>query len=302
MSQDRGPAKPPKSEDAGMAPPPAADTGKAPGLTAADALSGRRQRPSSPGGKTPATPAAKHEESWGEVIKTIVYAILIALVIRCFVVQPFNIPSGSMKSTLLVGDYLFVEKYAYGYSRYSFPWGLGPVGDLWHGRIFGSQPKRGDVVVFRLPSDPSIDYIKRVIGLPGDTVQMINDRLYINNKIVPEKRVSDYVETIDGYKRRVPRYEEFLPGGKTHFILDSTPDGPYDNTKLFVVPPGHYFMMGDNRDNSDDSRADVGYVPAQNLVGKAELIFFSVNDKASWWQFWKWPWSIRWDRLFTVID
>lgn len=298
MSQDRGSGQPPKDEQNGKAAPGSSGAARPSGLTAADALSGRRSQRSAEGKDAP----SKKEESWIDIVKTLVYAVLIALFIRSFAIQPFNIPSGSMKSTLLVGDYLFVEKYAYGYSRYSFPWGLGPLGELWHGRIFASQPKRGDVVVFRLPSDPSIDYIKRVIGLPGDTVQMIHDRLYINNRIVPEKRVSDFVETIDGYQRRVPRYEEFLPGGKTHYILDSTPDGPYDNTKLFKVPPGHYFMMGDNRDNSDDSRADVGYVPAQNLVGKAELIFFSVNDKASWWQVWKWPWSIRWDRLFKVID
>ncbi len=222
--------------------------------------------------------------------------------IRTFLFQPFNIPSGSMENTLLIGDYLFVEKYAYGYSRYSFPWGLGPLGDAWQGRIFGSAPKRGDVVVFKLPSDPSIDYIKRVIGLPGDRIQMINDRLYINDKIVPQKRVADYVETIDGYQHHVPRYEEDLPGGKKHDILDRDPNGPADNTDVYVVPAGHYFMMGDNRDNSDDSRAGVGYVPAENLVGKAEFIFFSTNGKAHFWEFWEWPWTIRWKRLFTVID
>jgi signal peptidase I len=244
----------------------------------------------------------KNEESWLETAKTIVYALLIALVIRTFLFQPFNIPSGSMENTLLVGDYLFVEKYAYGYSRYSFPWGLGGLGDGWQGRIFGSAPKRGDVVVFKLPRDPSIDYIKRVIGLPGDRIQMINDRLYINDKIVSEKRVSDYVETIDGYKHHVPRYQETLPGGKVHYILDRDPDGPADNTDVYIVPAGHYFMMGDNRDNSDDSRGGVGYVPAQNLVGKAEFIFFSTNGKAHFWEFWEWPWAIRWGRLFTVID
>ena len=249
-----------------------------------------------------AQPGQKQQESWVETIKTIVYALLIALVIRTFLFQPFNIPSGSMKDTLLVGDYLFVEKYAYGYSRYSFPWGLGPLGALWHGRIFSTPPKRGDVVVFKLPSDPSIDYIKRVIGLPGDRIQMINDRLYIDGKIVPETRASDFIETVDGYTYHVPRYLETLPGGKKHYILDRTPDGPADNTDVFVVPPGPYFMMGDNRDNSDDSRAGVGYVPAENLVGKAEFIFFSTNGKAHFWQFWDWPWTIRWHRLFTVID
>ncbi len=226
----------------------------------------------------------KQQESWVETVKTIIYALLIALVIRTFLFQPFNIPSGSMENTLLIGDYLFVEKYAYGYSRYSFPWGLGPLGDAWQGRIFGSPPKRGDVVVFKLPSDPSIDYIKRLIGLPGDRIQMMNDRLYINDKIVPQTRSSDYVETLDGYEHHVPRYREMLPGGKSHDVLDRDPNGPADNTDVYVVPPGHYFMMGDNRDNSDDSRAGVGYVPAENLVGKAEFIFFSTNGKAHFWQ------------------
>ncbi len=254
--------------------------------------------------QTPPEPAPKdgekkkEEESWVETVKTVAYALLIALVIRTFLFQPFNIPSGSMENTLLIGDYLFVEKYAYGYSRYSFPFGAMPFS----GRVFGSQPHRGDVVVFKLPSDPSVDYIKRVIGLPGDRIQMINDRLYINGKIVPEKRIADYIENIDGYQHHVPRYREFLPDGRTHDILDRDPDGPADNTDIYIVPPGHYFMMGDNRDNSDDSRAGVGYVPAQNLVGKAEFIFFSTNGTARFWEFWKWPWTVRYHRLFTVID
>jgi signal peptidase I len=268
--------------------------------------------PSKPGGPSSAAAAKAdaaageetqpEEEGWLEIVKTVVYALLIALVIRTFLFQPFNIPSGSMENTLLIGDYLFVEKYAYGYSRYSFPWGLGPLGDAWHGRAIESPPKRGDVVVFRLPSDPSIDYIKRVIGLPGDRIQMIEDRLYINGKVVPQKRVADYVETIDGYQHHVPRYEEFLPNGRAHYILDRDPNGPSDNTGIYIVPAGHYFMMGDNRDNSDDSRAGVGYVPAENLVGKAEFIFFSTNGKAHFWEFWEWPWTIRWNRIFTVID
>jgi len=237
-------------------------------------------------------------ESWVETVKTVVYALLIALVIRTFLFQPFNIPSGSMENTLLIGDYLFVEKYAYGYSRYSFPFGLAPI----PGRIFESVPKRGDVIVFKLPRDDSTDYIKRLIGLPGDRIQMINDRLYINEKIVPEKRVADYVENIDGFEHHVPRYQETLPNGETHYILDRDPDGPADNTDVYIVPPGHYFMMGDNRDNSDDSRAGVGYVPAANLVGKAEFIFFSTNGTARFWEFWKWPWTVRYERLFTVID
>ena len=240
----------------------------------------------------------KEEESWVETVKTVAYALLIALVIRTFMFQPFNIPSGSMENTLLIGDYLFVEKYAYGYSRYSFPFGMMPFS----GRIFRSEPHRGDVIVFKLPSDPSVDYIKRVIGLPGDRIQMISDRLYINGKIVPQKRIDDYIENIDGFQHHVPRYREFLPNGKEHDVLDRDPDGPADNTDVYIVPPDHYFMMGDNRDNSDDSRAGVGYVPAQNLVGKAEFIFFSTNGSARFWEFWKWPWTVRYNRLFTVID
>jgi signal peptidase I len=241
---------------------------------------------------------APEGESWIETVKTVVYALLIALVIRTFLFQPFNIPSASMEGTLLIGDYLFVEKFSYGYSRYSFPFGLGPFS----GRIFGSAPTRGDVVVFKYPRDTSTDFIKRVIGLPGDRIQMINDRLYINDKVVPRVRVADYTETVDGITYHVPQYMETLPNGKSYLTLDRYSDGPADNTDVFTVPAGHYFMMGDNRDNSDDSRGSVGYVPAENLVGKAELRFFSTDGSAHIWEFWKWPWAVRYERLFTLID
>jgi signal peptidase I len=256
--------------------------------------------------RTVAAPEKKaaQGESWIETVKTVVYALLIALVIRTVLFQPFNIPSSSMENTLLVGDYLFVEKFAYGYSRYSLPYGhIFPS----VGRILWREPTRGDVAVFKMPNKDSPDYgedfIKRVIGLPGDRIQMLGGQLYLNGKAVPKVHVADYVETDEfGMVNHVPRYRETLPNGKSYFVLDRMANGAADNTRVFVVPPGHYFMMGDNRDNSNDSRADVGYVPAENLVGKAELIFFSTNGTAHWWEIWKWPWTIRYDRIGTIID
>jgi signal peptidase I len=240
-------------------------------------------------------------ESWGELAKTVIYAGLIAIVIRTFFFQPFNIPSASMEATLLVGDYLFVEKFSYGYSRYTFPFGGWPFGDKMQGRYFAHEPTRGDVIVFKYPQDNSTDFIKRLIGMPGDTIQMKQGTLYINDKAVPKKRIADYIETIDGEQHHVPQYEETLPEGKTYKVLDRDPEGALDTTEAFHVPAGHYFMMGDNRDNSDDSRAAVGYVPAENLEGKAEIRFFSTDGSARVWEIWKWPFAVRYSRILTMV-
>jgi signal peptidase I len=246
-------------------------------------------------------PAPKpRQDSWWELIKTVFYALLIASGVRTAAAQPFNIPSESMQGTLLVGDYLFVSKPSYGYSRYSLPWGnLWPLPD---GRIFASKPKRGDVVVFKTPLDNETDYIKRLIGLPGDRIQMKDGVLYINDTSVPKVPIEPFVEDIGGYKHEVAQYRETLPNGVSYDVLDRNPNGDLDNTDVFVVPEGHYFMMGDNRDNSLDSRVaveagGVGYVPFENLVGKAKILFFSFDENTPWWEVWKWPYAIRYGRL-----
>jgi signal peptidase I len=243
--------------------------------------------------------SVKKKDSWLEVVKTIVYALLIAGVIRSFLFQPFNIPSGSMEATLLVGDYLFVSKSTYGFSRYSFPFGFIPF----DGRFFVmAEPQRGDIVVFKFPPDNSTDYIKRLIGLPGDRIQMRDGVLYINDQAVPKERIEDYIEDLGGQTREIPRYRETLPNGVSYEILDREPEGNLDNTQVYVVPEGHYFMMGDNRDNSLDSRVDVGYVPFQNFVGKAQIIFFSTNGTARIWEVWKWPFAIRYERVGLFVE
>ncbi len=237
-----------------------------------------------------------------ELVKTVLIALLIAFGIRTVAFEPFNIPSGSMKPTLLVGDYLFVSKYSYGYSTYSLPYGI----RLFGGRIFGRQPERGDVVVFKLPRDPRVDYIKRIIGLPGDRIQMKDGILYINDQPIKRERIEDFVSTEGGVMTRTAQYIETLPNGRTHHILEQGDDGPLDNTGVYTVPPGDYFAMGDNRDDSLDSRVPanqggVGYVPAENLVGRAEILFFSTDGSASWFEFWRWLPAMRFSRFFVII-
>jgi signal peptidase I len=229
-----------------------------------------------------------------EFIKTIVIAGALALGFRSLLFEPFNIPSGSMIPTLLVGDYLFVSKYSYGYSRYSFPFGMAPF----DGRIFETPPERGDVAVFRQPQNESVAFIKRIVGLPGDRIQLVNGVLRINDVAVNRER-KGFATASDGYNViRFAVYQETLPNGKSYLIQERSDDDLLDNTNVFLVPEGHYFMMGDNRDNSRDSRTtSVGMVPAENLIGRAERLFFSHNSSAHLWEVWKWPFAIRYGRL-----
>ena len=240
----------------------------------------------------------KPEESKYGFLKTLAAAIICATIVRSFFFEPFHIPSSSMKPTLLIGDYIFVSKFSYGYSRYSFPFGI----KFFEGRLWYSAPKRGDVAVFRLPSNPSINYVKRIIGLPGDAIQVREGTLYINNKRI--EKVSDGIFNDETY--RIPTVEiakfiETLPEGKVIETLDQR-ESDVDDTGIYQVPEGHYFMMGDNRDNSQDSRFQnlVGYVPEENLVGRALCVFFSSEQGL--WQFWNWGHSIRFNRVFKKID
>jgi signal peptidase I len=238
-----------------------------------------------------------------ESYKTLGIAAFFFLFMPTLLFQPFRIPSSSMEGTLEVGDYLFVSKFSYGYSQYSVPF-FTPV--AFAGRVMDRPAERGDVVVFRLPQDPTQDYIKRVIGVPGDRVQMIHGVVHVNGEAAKLERTDDRIETgEDGVEQHIPRYWETLPGGVKHIILDRIPDAQYDDTEEFLVPAGHYFMMGDNRDNSNDSRvpfSGVGFVPEQNLVGKAEVVFFSHDGSAAIWEVWKWPFAVRYSRLLSLIN
>ena len=240
------------------------------------------------------------EESLAETIKTVIYAILIAVVIRTFLYEPFKIPSGSMYPSLYVGDFLFVSKYTYGYSKHSFPFSL----PLFEGRIWTDEPERGDVVVFKFPQDNRTDYIKRVIGLPGDKIKLENGRLYINGNLVEREQIDDFVlRDKYGNVERFRQYVETLPNGVKHNILEVSDSELYDDVPELTVPEGSYFMMGDNRDRSDDSRVNVGFVPYENLVGKARVLFFSYDGNGGpWYKLWNLPRQIRWSRMFDKID
>lgn len=284
----------------------------------------------------------KNNNAVREWFNTIFYGALIAIVFRSLLLEPFNIPSGSMIPTMHVGDHIFVQKWAYGYSRYSFPFGSWK---MWNGRFWGHNPSVGDVIVFRNPANESQDYIKRLVGLPGDTIQMTGGRLYINGKIVPRENPRPYIVanlpkslrsvgyyqdnmsikgnkiwidnapapfnyTIEYKDDRLCRmydgacgvfhmteYTEILPNGVQHSIIEASDSAPLDDTPLFTVPENHYFFMGDNRDNSLDSRADVGYVPRDNILGPAWFIWYSHNYYAPMFAVWNWNSKMRWDRF-----
>ena len=232
-------------------------------------------------------------------IKSIFLAVLIALIIRSFFAEPFNIPSGSMKPNLLVGDFIFVSKWSYGYSKHSLPFSFPIIPK----KIFNKMPIRGDVVVFKTPQDNRTDYIKRVIGLPGDKIKIINGEIHINNNLIIRKKNDDFIDVDQrGLTKRIRKYQEYFLNKKIE-VLDIMDNGIVDNTPLYIVPKGHFFVMGDNRDNSQDSRFInlVGYVPIENLVGKAQFIFFSLEN-SRFFEIWKWPKAIRFNRLFKSIQ
>ncbi|MDV6329258.1 signal peptidase I [Asticcacaulis sp. 201] len=238
-----------------------------------------------------------------EIFSVVAVALILVMILRTFLFQPFTIPSASMEPNLYEGDYIIVSKWDYGISKYSFPITVPFI----KGRIMEHAPKRGDIVVFKLPRDNKTDYIKRVIGLPGDTVQMRKDQLYINGKPVPNTELGP-VEAKGFSPRFATAYREQLPDGRTHLMQDMVKDGRADDTGEFIVPAGQYFMMGDNRDNSLDSRFSpddpyepgVGFVPAENLEGRAVLILMSWKEGSSLWKPWTWL-NFHWDRFFKSL-
>jgi len=236
-----------------------------------------------------------------ENLKTLLYALIIAIIIRSLLFQPFYIPSSSMEPNLLIGDRLFVSKYSYGYSKHSFPFSP----KIFESRIFKNTPKAGDVIIFKTPSDNRTDYIKRLIGMPGDKIQIINSNLYINDIKVQKRRIKNLFEISCGDNLiDVDFYEETLPNGK-QYISVYRKEGTMINSDVYIVPKNHYFFMGDNRDCSKDSRylSSVGYVNFTNLVGKAQVIFFSNNkDEGPFYKIWKWNKSVRSSRFFKKIN
>ena len=237
-------------------------------------------------------------KSFYDNIKSILLAIFIAILIRSFIFEPFNIPSGSMKPNLLVGDFIFVSKWSYGFSKHSLPFSIPIIPN----KIFNKFPSRGDVVVFKTPYDNRTDYIKRVIGLPGDKIQIIDGRIRLNDNFILSKKINDFID-IDkmGNTHKIRQYQESIENNKIN-ILDKVDNFIADNTVIYLVPEGHFFVMGDNRDNSQDSRFlnRVGYIPIENLIGKAQYIFFSLKN-SRFFQFWKWPKSIRFKRIMKKI-
>ena len=231
-------------------------------------------------------------------IKAIFWALLIAGVIRTFVIEPFKIPSGSMKPNLLVGDFLFVSKWDYGYSRYSFPFGLAPFS----GKIFETNPQRGDVIVFKLPGQENINYVKRLLGLPGETIKVINGEVFIKkaNSVNFEnfKQIDDGFFFDDQYKSEIKQLIE-----NEYKILNMTNNGPLDYTPEYKIPKDKYFFMGDNRDNSSDSRvmSGVGFVPKENMIGKVWFIWLSIDTQFSLTKFWTLPLHIRYNRMFKSV-
>ena len=250
----------------------------------------------------PAQDATPKPNETVEIIKTVFWALLIALFLRVLLFQPFTIPSASMEPNLYEGDYIVVTKYSYGWSHYSIP--LSPP--IFKGRILERAPHRGDITVFKTPHDNHTDLIKRVIGMPGDTIQMKLGLLYINGVQVPRVAAGSIREDIgEGYVRDVALYRETLPGGKTFMTQDFGTDGPLDNTEVYTVPVGHYFMMGDNRDNSEDSRVPseaggVGYMPSENFVGHAQIVVVSWNKGASIFKPWTWL-NLNWSRFLHPL-
>ena len=237
-------------------------------------------------------------------LKPILLALGLVLIVRTVAAEPYTVPSPSMVPTLLIGDELIASKFAYGYGKYSSPIGLMPN---FSGRLFDKAPERGDVIVFRLPRDPATTYVKRLIGLPGDRVQMRAGRLYINEALVPRRAVGLFVDEVGGHSVPAQLYVETLPNGREHEIVEISDAEQLDDTPVYVVPPKHYFMMGDNRDDSLDSRiaADdggVGFVPEENLVGRADLVLLSRNEAVAWTDVKAWPRAFRLARLFGRIN